>query len=191
MNQAAVCDMNKNPAKKVVEKFHINRYYNDLSEMLKNEKLGIMDICTQPSTHLSLSVVAMEAGCHVPVEKLMAQNTKEADEMLKAAKENKVKLCVVHNKLFQPIVMQAGSIVSQGTIGVLTGIDLRDAWSKDSAEIVSAMNKKHWFHKLPCGVFGEMPPPPRRMPLPFLTPLMLDSVILQVAWSRCSKLFDE
>jgi predicted dehydrogenase len=158
VNLAAVCDMNENLAKKVAGQFHVDRYYADLSEMLKNEKLDIMDICTQPSTHLSLSVAAMEAGCHVLVEKLMAQNTKEADEMIKAAKENKVKLCVVHNKLFQPMVMKARSIVNEGAIGDLTGIDLRTAWSRDSSEIVGAMNKDHWYYKLPCGVFGEMLP---------------------------------
>ncbi len=154
----AVCDMNENLAKEVAEKFHIDRYYTELSEMLKNEKLDMVDICTQPSTHLSLSVAAMQAGCHVLVEKLMAQNSKEADDMIKAAKEHKVKLCVVHNKLFQPMVMKAISIVREGAIGDLTGIDLRDAWSKDSSEIVGAANKDHWYHKLPCGVLGEMLP---------------------------------
>lgn len=158
MNLAAICDINEALAKKVAKKFHIDSYYADLSEMLKDGKLDIVDICTSPKTHAPLSITAMQAGCHVLVEKLMAQNTKEADEMIKAAKENKVKLCVVHNKLFQPIVMKAMSIVNEGAIGDLTGVDLRDAWSKDSAEIVSAMNKNHWFHKLPGGVFGEMLP---------------------------------
>lgn len=158
VNLVAVCDMNESLAMKVAEKFHINRYYTSLSEMLKNEKMDIVDICTQPSTHLSLSVAAMQAGCHVLVEKLMAQNSKEADEMIRATKENKVKLCVVHNKLFQPMVMKALSIVNEGAIGDLTGIDLRDAWSKDSSEIVGALKKDHWYHKLPCGVLGEMLP---------------------------------
>ena len=34
---AAICDMNENLAKKVAQKFHIDRYYAELSEMLKDE----------------------------------------------------------------------------------------------------------------------------------------------------------
>jgi len=36
-NLAAVCDLNENLAKKVAKKFHIDRYYAELSEMLKDE----------------------------------------------------------------------------------------------------------------------------------------------------------
>jgi len=37
MKLAAICDMNEALAKKVAKKFHIDSYYADLSEMLKNE----------------------------------------------------------------------------------------------------------------------------------------------------------
>ena len=37
MNLAAVCNMNEALTKKAAEKFHINRYYAELSEMLKDE----------------------------------------------------------------------------------------------------------------------------------------------------------
>ncbi|MFC1847865.1 Gfo/Idh/MocA family protein [Chloroflexota bacterium] len=165
---SAVCDMNENVAKTVAEKFHINRYYTDFSAMLKKEKLDIVDICTQPSTHHALSIEAMEAGCHVLVEKLMAMNSVEADEMIEAAAENNVKLCVVHNKLFKPLIMKARALVSQGDIGDLTGMDLRDAWSVNGEEAMNIPDKDHWYHKLPAGALGEMLPHPIYLAMAFL-----------------------
>ena len=161
----AICDVNESLAKKASENFHIARYYGDLSEMLKGEKLDIVHICTPPKTHAALSITAMKSGCNVLVEKPMSVSTEESDEMIRASKENGMKLCIVHNNLFTPMLMRARSIVNEGIIGDLTGIDFRDAWPKDSAGFI---DKGHWYHKLPCGVFGEMLPHPIYIEIAFL-----------------------
>jgi predicted dehydrogenase len=118
--EIVACDKDEELAKRVAERFHINKYYADFPQMLNRERLDIIDICTPPNTHATLSIQAMEAGCHVLVEKPMASSVKEADEMVSASKRNRVKLCVVHNNLFDPMVMRAKSIISQGGIGDLT-----------------------------------------------------------------------
>jgi len=120
----ATCDKDEELAKRVAERCHINKYYADLSQMLNREQLDVIDISTPPNTHATLSIEAMDAGCHVLVEKPMALSVKEADEMVSASKRNQVKLCVAHNNLFDPMVMRAESIISQGGIGDLTGMDI-------------------------------------------------------------------
>ena len=148
----ALCDAKEDLAKSVAKKFNINRYYADFAEMLKTEQLNLVNICAPPRTHATLSIQAMEAGCHVLVEKPMAMSCGEADEMIRASKRNRVKLCVAHNKLFAPVMMKAMSLVSEGIIGDLTGVDLRELQPKDSDNL---MNKDHWYHKLPGGWVGE------------------------------------
>lgn len=165
VRMVAVCDTNENLAKRTAESFRIKGYYADLSQMLKGENLDMVDICTSPKTHAILSIMAMEAGCHVLVEKMFATSTKEADEIIKASEENEAKLCVAHNKLFQPMVMRARSMTNGGVIGDLTGIDIVDAWPKENAEFT---NKDHWVHKLPGGVFGEILPHPIYLAMSFL-----------------------
>jgi len=162
---AAVSDINEVLAKKVSKYFHIDRYYGDPFEMLKRGKLDIVNICTPPKTHALLSITAMKSGCNVLVEKPMSINTEESDDMIKASKQTGMKLCIVHNNLFTPIILRARSIVSQGFIGNLTGIDFRDAWPQDNADLG---DKNHWYHKLPCGVFGEMLPHPIYLQMAFL-----------------------
>ena len=96
----AVCDRNEELASIVAKNFRIHRYYADFPQMLEKEGLDMVEICTPPKTHASLSIKAIESGCHVLVEKPMAMTTKEADEMIRASKDSKVKLGVVHNKEF-------------------------------------------------------------------------------------------
>jgi len=148
----AVCDRDEELARRVAKRFHISRYYADFSEMLGKEELDMVHICTSPKAHATLSIQAMDAGCHVLVEKPMALSLREADEMVAASKENGVKLCVVHNQLFDPVVLKAKSMVAEGSIGDLTGIDSKIAFAKDSGGIA---DKDHWYHKLPGGPFGE------------------------------------
>lgn len=161
----AICDRNEDLARRVSERFHISNYYSDFSEMLDKEKMDMVDICTAPQTHLALSVSAMEAGCHVLVEKPMALSLKEADAMAEAAKANRVELCVVHNELFEPVVMKARSMVSEGAIGDLVAVHITDLTPKSYDWV---MDKNHWAHRLPGGIFGEMLPHPLYLAVAFL-----------------------
>jgi len=161
----AVCDKNPALARRVVKRFHVNSYYTDFAEMLDKEKVDMVDICSPPQTHVALSLQAMEAGCHVLTEKPMALSLKEVDEMIAVAKANQVQLCVVHNELFLPVVMKARSIVGEGVIGDVVGISITDSMPRD-ADLV--LNKEHWCHKLPGGIFGEMLPHPVYLAQAFL-----------------------
>jgi len=161
----AICDKNEDLARRVSERFHISNYYADFSEMLAKEKMDMVDICTAPQTHLALCVSAMEAGCHVLVEKPMALSLKEADAMAEAAKANQVELCVVHNELFEPVMMRARSMVSKGDIGDLVAVHITDLTPKSYDWV---MDKNHWAHKLPGGIFGEMLPHPLYLAVAFL-----------------------
>lgn len=151
----AICDRNEDLARRVADRFHINRYYADFSEMLDREEVDMVDICAPPQTHLVLTTQAMEAGCHVLTEKPMALSLKEADEMIEAAKANQVELCVVHNELFLPVVMRARSMVGKKVIGDVVGISITDSIPREGKLVLI---REHWCHSLPGGIFGEMLP---------------------------------
>ena len=89
------------------------------------------------------------------LEKPIALSLKEVDEMISASKGDHVKLCVVHNKLFEPVMIKARARVREGSIGDLVGIDIKELSRSDSRLLV---NKDHWCHKLPGGVFNETIP---------------------------------
>jgi predicted dehydrogenase len=150
---AAICDSNEALARRAAKAFRVKGAYADLSEMLAKEELDVVDICAPPQTHLTLAIQAMGAGCHVLTEKPMALSLEEVDEMIAAARDNQVQLCVVHNELFLPVVMKARAMVDEGVVGDVVGVSINDSMPRDG-DIV--LNKEHWCHRLPGGIFGEM-----------------------------------
>lgn len=148
----AVCDINEEEAKRTAKMFNIDKSYADLLDMLKRETLEMVDICTPPEMHAPMAIQAMEEGCHVLLEKPMASNVREADEILMASKRNGVKICVVHNYLFMPIAMEAVSLVERGELGDMIGTDIKFL---DRFDNTLFWQKGHWCHSMPGGRFGE------------------------------------
>jgi len=154
----AVCDRNDELARDVARRFRIGKYYSDFSEMLEREKPDMVDICTAVSTHAPLSIQAMEAGCHVLVEKPMALTTDEADGMISTSRQRGVRLGVVHDMLFCLVMMRIRSLVRIGIVGEFVGVEIRQVCPPQ--HYVGVRDPNHWWHTLPGGVFGDILPHP-------------------------------
>ena len=152
---AAVCDMNDELAATVARKYGIKHHYSNLADMIENERLNILDICVPHGQHAALSIQGLQAGCHILVEKPLATNCTEADEMIKASEYYRRKICVIHNRLFHPVVMKALSMIKNGGIGTIIGVEIRDALRQDHQKLTDG---NHWCHKLPAGMFSEFLP---------------------------------
>jgi len=153
---SAICDKQESVARAVAEQFGIRHYYTGLSDMLK-EELDVIDVCTPPQTHFSLAIEAIEAACHVLVEKPMAMNLKEVNEMFTVSRRNHVKLCVIHQNLFNPAVQQARRLVKKNLVGELISVDVGTFVRRDN---YMCLDGKHWCHTLPGGIFFEILPHP-------------------------------
>jgi len=162
----AVCDRNGGLAESAAARFGIDKHYIDFAEMLGKERLDVVDVCTSINTHAPLSIQAMEAGCHVLVEKPLALTTEEADEMISAAERNAVKLGVVHDMLFGLAIMRIKSIVRSGAVGQVIGVCIEHGFPRQYLPIIQ--DKTHWWHKLPGGIFGDTLPHPVYLTREFL-----------------------
>lgn len=91
---AAVCD--PDPARlRELEKAYPNvRTYTDHREMLKQEHLNAVSVCSPNKLHVEHTLDALKAGCHVLCEKPMATTVREADKMIDAAKSARRKLMI-------------------------------------------------------------------------------------------------
>lgn len=152
----AICDKIESVAKEAARDFGVKNYFTNLSDMLKAD-VDVVDVCTPPATHFSLAIEAMEAGCHVLAEKPLGMTVKEVDEMYKVAKKNSVHLCVVHQNLYNPAFKKAFNMIREGVIGEVLGVDVGTFVRRDN---YMCLNKEHWCHKLPGGIFFEILPHP-------------------------------
>jgi predicted dehydrogenase len=161
---SAVCDLNLELAKDVAQEFEIHNVYSDLSDMLSEENLDIVDVCTPPKIHAPIALEAMKNGCNVLLEKPMAPSLSDCDKMVEAYKEYGVKLSVVHNQNFYPPFLKAKELVESGAIGKLLGMRVLILTTRD--EYIA--HEDHWIHKLPGGAIGETGPHAVYMSLTFL-----------------------
>ena len=149
----AVCDKNEETAKKTANRVKIHRYFTELSDMLDDSYIDIVDNCTPVGLHAQASIQAMEHGCNVLVEKPMALSVEEANEMIQVSNRKRVKLGVIHNTLFNPTVVKARALVQERELGDIIGTDIKYFKRKDDDWV---LKKNHWSHKLPGGMFGEI-----------------------------------
>lgn len=110
--------------------------YTDYREMIKNEKLDGVSICTIPSTHKSIVTDFLKAGVNVLCEKPLAMNAPEAEEMVRVANENNKIVLTAFKFRFFDEVMEAKKILEQRILGkvfnfrVMFGgyIDMNGSW---------------------------------------------------------------
>ena len=151
----AVCDNVIEAAAQTARQWHIPSIYDDVSEMLGKESLDFVDICTPPPSHCQLAMQAMRNGLHVLIEKPMAMNLIEADEMIRIAKDAKVNICIVHNHLFNPVVQKAKILLKKGIIGDFMAVDIHCCLG-----VRHLTRQSDWCHALPMGMFSDFIPHP-------------------------------
>lgn len=151
---AGVCDKNKEKAELLAEKFNVPHIYQNLDSMLNSEDTDAIHVLTPPQTHRDLVLKALTSGSHVLTEKPFCMNLKEADEMIKAAESNDVRLGVVHSYLYIPAIQKALRKVKKGEIGKLVRTDTLVSLYG----IAQASEHPQWIRDLPGGVFGEILP---------------------------------
>ncbi|HUV08869.1 MAG TPA: Gfo/Idh/MocA family oxidoreductase [Spirochaetia bacterium] len=76
----AVADPDEARLKATQVEFDVPRAYSKAETMLDNEKLDLVSVATPNKYHCSLTLIALERGCHVLCEKPMAMNAAEGGQ---------------------------------------------------------------------------------------------------------------
>jgi len=115
-NLVKICDLREDYLKELGDRFNVNTT-KDYKEILADENIETVDICTPASTHYNLVKESLEAGKHVFVEKPLALNSKEAEELVKFAEKQKRVLMVGHLFRFHTGILKLKEEISKGTLG--------------------------------------------------------------------------
>ncbi|MBO1514113.1 Gfo/Idh/MocA family protein [Metabacillus bambusae] len=99
----AFCDVVRESAEKALKEFgqSDSTIYEDYTELLKDETIDVVHVCTPNVSHAEISIAALEAGKHVMCEKPMAINSAEAKAMVEAAKRTGKKLTIGYQNRFR------------------------------------------------------------------------------------------
>ncbi|MGK9369781.1 Gfo/Idh/MocA family protein [Melioribacter sp. Ez-97] len=130
----AVCEVNKNRLKTIGEKIPPAKRYTDYREMIAQEELDAVIITTPTDTHKQIAVDCLNSGLDLLIEKPIAVNFKEAQEIDRAAKKNKKLAMVGMNLRFRPDSMLMKSIINSGELGDIFYIKCGWLRKKSSAQ---------------------------------------------------------
>jgi predicted dehydrogenase len=119
-NLLYVCDIIEERAVDYKKKYGAERYFTDYHEMLEMPDLDVVNICTPSGMHAEMGIAAAKAGKHVIVEKPMALSSIDADALINACDENRVKLAVCFQNRFNPPVQKLRRALEEGRFGKLT-----------------------------------------------------------------------
>ncbi|HYN85330.1 MAG TPA: bi-domain-containing oxidoreductase [Pyrinomonadaceae bacterium] len=89
-------------ARDVGRKYDFARLASDADEVIEDPDVGLVVVATRHDTHAALARRALEAGKHVFVEKPLALDDAELDEVLGAARAGEALLMVGFNRRFSP-----------------------------------------------------------------------------------------
>ncbi len=112
----AISDMVRGTLDNVSKEFNTIGYV-DYDNILQIEDIEAVNICVPTVFHHDVAIRAIEAGKHVLVEKPIASELNEAEEMINAAKDAGVKLATGHVERFNPAVRVAKDLIDSGEIG--------------------------------------------------------------------------
>ena len=119
-----ICDPNLEAARALAAVFNIDFVGPGLDELVAACEPHAVHVLTPPSSHCQLTLQALDLGCHVFVEKPMAESVAECDAMIERAQARGRVLSVDHSDLFDPVVMEARRLVQSGACGEPLAVDI-------------------------------------------------------------------
>ncbi|MGA0560617.1 Gfo/Idh/MocA family protein [Larkinella sp. VNQ87] len=118
---AALCEVTAELARQKADSLGIARSYT-FDELLKQDDIQSIHICTPNFLHYSQSKAALEAGKHVICEKPLAKDLKEAEELVELAAKTGLVNAVHFNLRYYPLARQMKVMREKGDLGEVYSI---------------------------------------------------------------------
>ena len=146
----AIYDRNRATADRFATARKVPYATDNFTDFLRQD-LDLVSICTPPIVHHEHCLAALEAGCHVFLEKPMAMNADDARAMIAAAAQHDRLLCVSQNFLHSRSMRRLQRVLASGEVGPI--------------QLVMGMQSSsprrrlpQWYGELPGGLFFDESP---------------------------------
>ncbi len=119
VEMVAFCDLIEEKAVEAAKKYGTPdaKVYTDYKELLADESIEVIHVCTPNRSHADISVDALYAGKHVMCEKPMAKTAADAKRMLDAAKATGKKLTIGYQHRQKASAQYSKQYIDQGSMG--------------------------------------------------------------------------
>jgi len=116
--------------------------YEDHRELLKKEDLDAVFISTPHAHHFVQVRDALNAGCHVIVEKPLTTTSSDAAKLLRLAEKKERYLMVSYQRLQQNAYMYGAELIAKGKIGEVRGVScyITQRWARGGWRVVPELS---------------------------------------------------
>jgi predicted dehydrogenase len=137
-----VCDANLARAEEVAAPLGV-RAFAGIEELLADNTIQAVSVCTSDPNHLEPVLAACAAGKHILVEKPMALRLEDCDQMIDAARRAGVKLMPGHVLRFDQRFFCAHEKIRRGELGEISHLYSRRSLPKSAAHRVKGWAGYH------------------------------------------------
>jgi len=125
----SICDSEKEVLHKHEIKYKIKGYL-DLNDMLKNEKLDLVAICTPSGLHANQTELCAKHGVNVMTEKPMATRWQDGLRMVKICDDEGIRLFVIKQNRTNPTLQLLKRAINEKRFGKIHMFHVNVFWSR-------------------------------------------------------------
>lgn len=114
-----ITDVFKDGLQELADKYGIEKVYADYKEMLADDEIDAVLVCSSTDTHADISIEAAKAGKHIFCEKPVDLTPEKVKAVIDAVEKAGVKLQVGFNRRFDHNFAHVRSLINEGKIGNL------------------------------------------------------------------------
>jgi len=129
MELVSICDINKPTLMAHEKKYHVKGYLN-LRDMLENEKLDLVAICTPSGVHADQTEMCASHGVNVMTEKPMATRWSDGIRMVKACDDAGVLLFVVKQNRRNSTLQLLKRALKEDRFGKIHMVNINVFWTR-------------------------------------------------------------
>lgn len=137
LNIVAVCDVLPEKMEELLAKYDLQNNdsiarYTDYEQMLsEHPEIQLASIATESGIHAEIALTCIDAGVNVIIEKTMAMNMDDANEIICRSEAKHVKVAACHQNRFNVAVQELRHAVEAGRFGKLSHGSIHVRWNRD------------------------------------------------------------
>lgn len=129
---AAVCDLRAERAEAYGREFGVP-HFQDMHEMMRQPGIDAVSVLTESGAHAEHVIALAQHRKHIIVEKPMALTLTDADRMVRACDDARIRLFVVKQNRFNVPVVKAREALTAGRFGRMVLGTVRVRWCRTQA----------------------------------------------------------
>lgn len=125
--------------------------YTDYKQMIaEHPEIELIAIATSSGAHAEIALYCIDHGINLIIEKPMAMNMSDAEEIIRRSEEKNVKVCACHQNRFNLAVQQVRSAVEAKRLGNISHGSIHVRWNRGKDYYTQAPWRGTWAEDGGC-----------------------------------------